>query len=137
MVGPLWVSRVVHALLNLGVIFLVAGFMSFYPLMFQCAVVLLGAGVVVFVYSTARVLYWIRATSPTIQRLKHALVELSVTAGLGVALSISFAWSLNLPLLQLADIHLAWGFAGWGDALIGSRPLCGCANVSTYSAVFG
>jgi hypothetical protein len=74
--------------------------------------------VTVFIALAAHALFGIPSTSPTISGLKFALVGLAVTVGLGVALSLSFGWSLNLPLLQLADIHLGWGFVAWGTVLL-------------------
>ncbi len=118
MIGPLWVCRVVHALINLGTLFLVAGFLSFKPWVFELAVLLLVVGVLAFVFAAARALYGVPATSPIITGLKVSLAGLCVTVGLGAALAAVFGWSLNLPLLQLADVHLVWGFAGWGMVLL-------------------
>jgi hypothetical protein len=118
MARPLWVSGVVHAAMTLGTLFLVLAFLSFLPYWFAAAAVFLGAGVAIFTISAAYALSGIPATSPTISGLKLSLVGLAVTVGLGVLLSLSFGWSLNLPLLQLADIHLGWGFVAWGTVLL-------------------
>ena len=118
MARPLWVSGVVHAAITVGTLFLVAAFLSFIPYYFTAAAIFIGMGVAIFIGSAAYALFGIPSTSPTIMGLKFALVGLSVTTGLGVALSLAFGWSLNLPLLQLADIHLGWGFVAWGTVLL-------------------
>jgi len=118
MARPLRVATLVHAAITFGVLFLGAAFLTFSPALFKLAAILLGAGIAVFVASAASALHGISSPSPTIQGLKHALVGLTVTVGLGVAMSVSLGWSLDLPLLQLADIHLGWGFVAWGAALL-------------------
>lgn len=118
MARPLLISSIVHVALTLGTIFLVAAFLSFEPYWFASAAVFLGAGALVFIAAAAHALHGVPSTSPTISGLKLALFGLGVTIALGVALSLSFGWSLDLPLLQLADIHLGWGFIGWGVILL-------------------
>lgn len=118
MARPLRVASFVHAAISLGTLLLVAAFLTFLPVLFKLAAIVLGAGVTAFVVSATRALYGIVSPSPTIQGLKHALAGLAVTVGLGVAMTVSLGWSLNLPLLQLADLHLGWGFVAWGAALL-------------------
>lgn len=118
MARPLRVAALVHAALSLGTLLLAAAFLTFSPALFKLAAIALGAGVTVFVAAAARALYGIASPNPTIQGLKHALVGLVVTVLLGVAMSVALGWSLDLPLLQLADIHLGWGFVGWGVVLL-------------------
>ncbi len=116
--GPMRLARFVHASITLGTLFLVGAFLSFSPPLFNMAAILFGVGVAMFVGSAAYALHGIPSTSPTISGLKFALVGLSVTVGLGVLLSLSLGWSLNLPLIELADIHLGWGFVAWGTILL-------------------
>ncbi|MEI7613805.1 MAG: hypothetical protein WCK63_12925 [Betaproteobacteria bacterium] len=118
MARPLLVSAVVHIAIAFGTLFLVMAFLTFIPYWFAVAAFFLGVGVAVFIGAAAHALYGIPPTSPTIRGLKIALFGLAVTVGLGVLLSLSFGWSLNLPLLQLADIHLGWGFVAWGVILL-------------------
>jgi hypothetical protein len=115
---PLLVSAVVHAALNIGTLFLVAAFLSFSPYWFTAAALFLGVGVAVFVVAAGRALYGIASTSPTISGLKLSLCGLSVTIGLGVLLSLSLGGWFNLPLMQLANSHLGWGFVAWGVVLL-------------------
>lgn len=118
MARPLRVAAIVHAAISFGTLALVAAFLTFSPVLFKLAAVALGAGVAVFVVAGTRALYGIVSPSPTIRGLKHALAGLAVTVGLGAAMTVSLGWSLNLPLLQLADIHLGWGFVAWGAVLL-------------------
>ncbi len=116
--GPMRLARYVHAAITLGTLFLVGAFLSFSPLLFNMAALLFGVGVASFVGAAAYALHGVPSTSPTISGLKFALLGLSVTVGLGVLLSLSLGWSLNLPLIELADIHLGWGFVAWGTVLL-------------------
>jgi hypothetical protein len=124
MARPLRVASVVHAAVTLGALLLAAAFMSFSPLLFKLAAVFLGAGIVFFVGSAARALRGMALSGPsipTIQGVAHALAGLCVTLILGLLMSVSLGWSYELPLLplmQLADIHLAWGFIAWATVLL-------------------
>ena len=118
MLQPLWISRGVHVALTAGCLTLAAAFMSFDPWLFMLAALLLGGGSACFVALAAFALYGIPATSPTVQGLKYALVGLAVALGLGVLLSFSIGLTLDIPLLQIADVHMVWGFVAWGLVLV-------------------
>jgi hypothetical protein len=117
-VRPLLVASVVHAAITLGALLLAAAFLSYEPWLFRLAVICLGGGLAVFVAAAAHALLGVPSTSPTIRGLKLSLLGLGVTAGLGLMLASALGWSLELPLLQLADLHLGWGFVAWGVALL-------------------
>lgn len=117
-VKPLRVSIIVHVAITLGALFLVAAFLSFEPLQFKLAAVFFGFGVAYFVVTAARALYGIPATNPTLGGLRLALFGLSVTVGLGLLMTGALGWSLDLPLMQLADLHLGWGFVAWTTVLL-------------------
>ena len=118
MTRPMRVAGVVHAAITLGATFLTLAFLSFSPSAFKIAAIFFGVGIAYFVGAAAHALRGIPAASATIGGLKLSLVGLSVTVGLGVLLTVSLGWSLNLPLMQLADIHLGWGFVAWGTVLL-------------------
>ncbi len=118
MARPMRVANLVHAAISLGTLVLVAAFLSFSPWLFNAAALLLAAGVAFFVAAAAQALRGVASTGHTIAGLKLALVGLGVTVGLGVLLSISLGFSLNLNVLQLADVHLAWGFVAWATVLL-------------------
>ncbi len=115
---PLQVSAVVHAMTTIGTLCLVAAFMSFAPLWFALASFFLGTAGVIFVLAAARALLGVPSTSPTITGLKLALSGLVVTVTLGVLMSMVFGGGLDLPILQIADYHAAWGFVAWGLVLL-------------------
>lgn len=118
MARPVFVANTVHVAITLGALLLAAAFLTFSPLLFQLSALVLGAGVFLFAGFAAHALFGIRATSPIIGGLKLSLVGLVVTVGLGVFLAAALGWSLNIPLMQLADIHLGWGFVAWGTVLL-------------------
>ena len=115
---PLLLSAVVHPAITLGTLVLVVAFLSFDPRWFIAASILLGGGTLVFIASAVRALSGIPVTSPTIAGLKLSQLGLSVTVTLGILMSLAIGGSLDLPLLQVADIHLGWGFVGWGVVLL-------------------
>jgi hypothetical protein len=115
---PLRVARIVHGAITLGALLLAGAFLSFWPPLFKLAAIFLGGGVVFFVVAAARSLRGMVAAGPTIQGLRHALAGLSITLALGLLMTASLGWSLDLPLMLLADIHLAWGFVAWGTVLL-------------------
>jgi hypothetical protein len=118
MATPMRVATVVHAAITLGALFLVAAFLSFSPWLFKLAALFSGLGVACFVGSATQALHGIASTNPTTQGLKLSLLGLSVTLVIGMMLAVSLGWSLNLPLMRLADIHLGWGFVAWGVVLL-------------------
>lgn len=118
MARPLLVARLVHGALTVGTLLLVAGFLTYEPLAFRLAVLFLGAGATLFIAAAGHALHGIPTTSPTIRGLRLALVGLAVTVAFGLLLAASLGWSLALPLAQLTDIHLGWGFVAWGCALL-------------------
>lgn len=115
---PMRLAAVVHVALNLGALLLAAAFLTFDTALFKVAAVLLGLGAALFIVGAVFALRGVPSSSASIRGLKHALVGLALTVGLGVALTVSLGWSLDLPLIQLADIHLVWGFVGWGAVLL-------------------
>ena len=118
MARPMRVANAVHVSTSVGALCLAAAFLSYSPLLFTLAALLLGAGVALFIAAAGRALWGVTSTSPTISGLKFSLVGLGVAVGLGVLLSVALGGSLELPVLQLADIHLAWGFVAWGTIVL-------------------
>lgn len=115
---PLLVASVVHMSTVIGTLFLVVAFLDFDPYWFMAASVFLGAGALVFLVAAAHALFGVPSTGPTIAGLKLALPGLLATLILGVLMALSIGGSVELPLLQVADLHAAWGFIGWGLVLL-------------------
>lgn len=116
---PLWVARMVHLLFLAGGILLVAGFLSFgSDAYFRGALALVGAGLLVFVLAVGQALGQIPNNSPIQLAVKLAVAGLVVTLVLGLALLASLIWGLPWPLLKIIDIHVVWGWVGWGLLLL-------------------
>ena len=118
MARPLRVARFVHLATSVGALILVTAFLSFSPQLFSLAALLLGLGVAIFVVACARSLWGVVSTSSTISGMKLSLVGLAVTVGLGALLSLGLGGTLDLPVVQLTEIHLGWGFVAWGTILL-------------------
>ena len=112
------VSRLIFVLTGSGALFLAAAFLNFTSWQFIIATLLLGSGIALFLGAAGWALYGVPSDNPTARGLKYSLLGLGVTAILGLLLSSSLGWSLNLPLIELTDIHLSWGFVGWGAILV-------------------
>lgn len=117
---PLLVATLVHAAITVGGILLVLAFLTSKPLLFGSAVAFLGCGVVGFVAAAAHALLGVPATSPIIHGMRLGLVGLCVTVSIGLLNAVSMGWSLGVPLEQLANVHLGWGFVAWGCAMLGA-----------------
>lgn len=78
MARPLRVARFVYLATSVGALILVAAFLSFSPLLFSLAALLLGLGVAAFVVACARSLWGVVSTSRTVSGLKLSLVGLTV-----------------------------------------------------------
>lgn len=116
--NPLLVARQVHSCITPGALLLVAAFLSYEAWLFRLAVLFLGAGIGLFVWHTGRALLGISSANSTIRGIKLALLGLVVTGSLGILLGAALGWSLALPLLQITNIHLTWGFLTWGVILL-------------------
>lgn len=117
---PLLVATVVHAALTLGAILLAGAFLFGKPALFGWAVASLATGVGGFVVAALHALHGVKATSPIIRGLRMGLLGLSVTVSIGLLNAVSMGWPLGVPLEQLANIHLGWGFVAWGCAVLGA-----------------
>ena len=118
MVRPLLISRLVHGAITLGATLLSVAFLMFQPWMFVVSSLCFIAGGLLFVGAAVWAMRGVPATGPTLNGLKTAVSGLAVTVALGVAMSLGLAGWLDLPLMQLADIHLGWGFFVWGIGLL-------------------
>lgn len=115
---PLLIATLVHATITPGALFLAAAFLTYEPLLFAGAVACLAAGVTIFMVAAAMALHGMATTNPTFLGFKLSLFGLGVTLLSGVLLAVSLGLQLDLPLLQLTDLHLGWGFTVWACILI-------------------
>jgi hypothetical protein len=118
MARPLLISRLVHGAITLGAGLLAGAFLTFRPWMFIVSSLCFIAGGLLFVGAAAWAMRGVPATGPTISGLKISVFGLAVTVVLGAAMAFGMAGWFDLPLMQLADIHLGWGFVVWGGGLL-------------------
>ena len=120
--GNVWrpnlVANTVQPLLLLATLFLVAGLLFGRPGFLSAAVpmFLLAVGVLVIVVTLA--LWQTPATGMTLWAMRMAIGGLAVTVLLGSLLAESLAQGLPVPIVELTNIHLAWGLAGWALMLL-------------------
>ena len=115
---PLWISNVVQPLLILGALLLVAGFYLSVPILLSAAVPALLLGIGIFVIAVLLALWRTPATGMTLWTMRIAVVGLAVTALLGSLLVEALARGLALPIIELTNVHLAWGLGGWALMLV-------------------
>ena len=117
-VRPSLIACVVHCAITVGALLLAAAFLTFAPWMFVGSSLLLFSGGAVFLGASGWAMRGVPATGPTISGLKTAISGLAVTVALGVAMAFGMSGWFDLPLMQLADIHLGWGLLVWGIGLL-------------------
>ncbi len=115
---PLAISRFVHVALSLGALLLAGAFIFGHPPLFTLAAALLAAGVLVFVTAAGVALWRVPTTSPTIRGVKLALPGLVGVIFLGVWLALALSRGWAVPLVEMVNLHAAWGFAAWGGTVL-------------------
>jgi hypothetical protein len=115
---PRWVAGVVHPLLIVSTVLLVAAFLSQRPGLFIAAAHGLGAALGFFAVVTTIALWRTPAQGATLVALRLALLGLVATAALGILLATGLARGADWPLMQIADLHAAWGLGGWALILL-------------------
>src|SRR5699024_5476235 len=119
--GP-WRVTLIHLTLNLGTLSLAAGFLTYKPIFFLCASVLLATSFVVFLLSVAWALWRDRKLrtkgAPTIlMAIRLAVVSLVLAVGLGLFLSSHLGF--NNPVDRWwTNLHAAWAVFGWIGLLV-------------------
>jgi hypothetical protein len=115
---PNVVATVVHATMTLGAILLVLAFLTSRPMLFGGAVVSLACASTVFVGAAWHALHGVPDASLITRGLQWALLGLMITIGTGVLNAVSLGWPIGLALQQWTNVHMAWGFVGWGGTLL-------------------
>lgn len=120
--GNVWRSRLVanamQPLLVLATLLLVAGLLFSRPGLLSAAVPLFLLAVGGFVIAVALALWRTPATGMALWAMRMALGGLAVTVLLGSLLAESLARGLPVPVVELTNIHLAWGLGGWALMLL-------------------
>ncbi|HEX8963816.1 MAG TPA: hypothetical protein VF801_12505 [Rhodocyclaceae bacterium] len=120
--GNVWRPRVVagmvHPLLAAGVICLATGFLSASGGFFVAAAVILGLAVAAYVAVVGSALRRTPGKGPTLAALRFAVAGLAITAALGVTIAASLGTGNLLPVVEMTQVHAAWGLGGWALTLL-------------------
>jgi hypothetical protein len=115
---PRLVANAVQPLLVLATLLLVAGLLFSHPGLLSAAVPLFLLAAGAFVIAVALALWRTPATGMTLWAMRMAIGSLAVTVLFGALLAESLARGLALPIVELTNIHLAWGLGGWALMLL-------------------
>lgn len=115
---PRVVASLTHVGLTLGSVLLIAGFLSESLWLFRLAAPVLAVGLGTFAIVVLAALIRTSAKSATVLALRLAVGGLAITVGLGVTLASGFGWNVSLPLIELTQVHAAWGLLGWSLTLV-------------------
>jgi hypothetical protein len=120
--GNVWrpglVANTVQPLLLLATLLLVAGLLFSRPALLAAAVPLFLLGVGAFVVVVALALWQTPATGMTLWAMRMAIGGLAVTVLLGSLLAEALNHGLAVPIVDLTNVHLAWGLGGWAMMLL-------------------
>jgi len=115
---PRWIAGITHPLLALGALLLVAAFLGAGNRLFLAAAHTALLGVVIVVAATGWAMWKTPASGATVSALRLAILGLAVTAALGFGLAYGLGRGRSWPLIEMANVHAAWGLGGWGLMLL-------------------
>lgn len=115
---PAWVAGWVHPVLALAVVLLVSAFLSQQSALFSGAAHLFSVGILVYIGVVGTALMRTPAQGTTLLALRFAVVGLALTVLLGVVLATGLAGGRNWPLIEITQVHAAWGLGGWALMLV-------------------
>jgi len=120
--GNLWraktVASIVHPAFAAGALLLCAGFVFPWSRCLEVAAVLMTAAGIVFLVTLGRALTTTPAVGATLAGLRGAALALAVTLGLGALLVTGLVTGRAWPLIEVAQVHAAWGLGGWALLLL-------------------
>ena len=115
---PKLLATVVHPLLAIAVLLLAAAFMTSLGILFTVAAHILAFAITCYVLVVGRALLRTPAQGPTLMTLRVAIAGLAVTMVLGFVLATSLGSGRSLPLVEITQVHAAWGLGGWALMLV-------------------
>ena len=115
---PRLVANTVQPVLLLATALLVAGLLFGRPELLAGAVPLFLLAIGGFVVVVTLALWRTPATGMTLWAMRLAIGALAITALLGALLAEALGRGLALPLVEVTDVHLAWGLGGWALMLL-------------------
>lgn len=115
---PKLVANTVQPTLLLATLLLVGGLLFSRSSLLSGAVLLFLPAIGGFVVVVALALWQTPATGMTLWAMRLAIGGLAVTLLLGALLAEAVAHGLSLPIIELTNVHLAWGLGGWALMLL-------------------
>lgn len=115
---PKLVANTVQPMLLLGTLLLVAGLLFSRPGLLSVAVPFFLLAVGGYVAVVARSLWKTPATGMTLRAMRMAIGGLAVAVLLGSVLAEALVHGLAVPIVELTNVHLAWGLGGWALMLL-------------------
>jgi predicted outer membrane lipoprotein len=120
--GNVWRPRLlagmVHPALIVATVLLVLAFLFSGSHLFRVAAALFLVAVGLFVAAVWIALWRTPAQGATIRALRLSVPSLLVTVLLGATLADGLASGRSLPLMELTNVHAAWGLGGWALLLL-------------------
>ncbi len=110
---PEWISASLHTLLSTGAVLLAAGLAGRYQWPVQMALLVLGAGFLLFIVIVLTTLRRSPSTHASIKAMRLAALALAITVTFGVILGTGHGWPNIALVRQYTDLHLVWGLLGW------------------------
>lgn len=115
---PKLVAHFVHPLLLVGVVCLATGFITAIGSFFIAAAAIFGAAIALYAAVVGIALRRTPGTGPTLLALRLAVAALAITVGLGTTLAASLGTGHLLPVVEITQVHAAWGLGGWALVLL-------------------
>lgn len=115
---PKLVANTLQPVLLLATLLLVSGLLFTRPVLLSAAVPLFLLAVGGLVTVVALALWQTPATGMTLWAMRMAIGGLAITVLLGALLAEALARGLSLPLIEVTNVHLAWGLGGWALMLL-------------------
>ena len=115
---PLLVANVVQPILLLATLLLVGGLLFSWPQLLSFAVPLFVLTLGGFIVVVGMALWRTPATGMTLWAMRMAIGGLAMTVLLGSLLAEALSRGLAIPIIELANVHLAWGLGGWALMLL-------------------
>jgi hypothetical protein len=120
--GNVWrpgrVAGFVHPLLVAGVLCLATAFLSSAGTLFVAAAAAFAVAITGYVVVVGAALLGTPGKGATLTALRLALGGLAVTVAFGVTLAASLGTGHLLPLVEITQVHAAWGLGGWALMLL-------------------
>jgi hypothetical protein len=112
------VASIVHPAFAVGAVLLCAGFVSPWPQGLEAAAILMTLAGTLFVVTLGRALTTTPAVGAAVAGSRAAAIALAVTLGLGALLVTGLVTGQAWPLIEIAQVHAAWGLGGWALLLL-------------------